>query len=130
MSTCQKHPFERSVSDCRVCHWGYCADCLVYPHGPSRPPYCVACAVAAAGVRTRAGMAPRPKRAGSRRGLFRHQPVTGSAAADGRDTDDNDDDVAGGEPITPAAYHHSLPAVVPFASLSREPATMVLQPVP
>lgn len=51
---CQVHPYEVAEGLCRSCGGPFCADCLVYPFGPVKPPYCVPCAVTAAGVRTSA----------------------------------------------------------------------------
>ena len=51
---CEKHPFERMERHCRNCGGEFCADCLVYSYGPKKPPYCVNCALAAAGVRSSA----------------------------------------------------------------------------
>ena len=51
---CQVHPYEVAEGLCRSCGGPFCADCLVYPFGPVKPPYCVPCAVSAAGVRTSA----------------------------------------------------------------------------
>ena len=48
---CQVHPYEAAEGLCRSCGGPFCADCLVYPFGPVKPPYCVPCAVTAAGVR-------------------------------------------------------------------------------
>lgn len=52
--SCEKHPFERRERNCRTCGGEFCADCLVYAYGPKKPPYCVSCALAAAGVRSSA----------------------------------------------------------------------------
>jgi hypothetical protein len=51
---CEKHPFERMERNCRTCGGEFCADCLVYAYGAKKPPYCVSCALAAAGVRSTA----------------------------------------------------------------------------
>jgi hypothetical protein len=51
---CDKHSFEPAEKICRTCGGEYCADCLVYSHGHRKPPYCVSCALAAAGVRSSA----------------------------------------------------------------------------
>jgi len=59
---CGIHAFDRAAGRCRTCGDHYCADCLVYPQGPRRPPYCVRCALVAAGVRRR------PARVGLRMG--------------------------------------------------------------
>lgn len=58
LDTCIKHPFERAEDACRSCSHGFCGDCLVYAFGPKRPPYCIGCAIAAAGVRSTAGNRP------------------------------------------------------------------------
>ena len=39
---------------CSKCGIAFCHDCLVYPRGPKKPPLCVPCAIAAAGVRSSA----------------------------------------------------------------------------
>ena len=53
--TCIEHPHEQAEGLCRRCGASHCADCLVYPFGPAQPPYCVPCAVEAAGLRSGAG---------------------------------------------------------------------------
>ncbi|HEX9995357.1 MAG TPA: hypothetical protein VGB14_20730 [Acidimicrobiales bacterium] len=58
LDTCTRHPFERAEDTCRSCGNGFCGDCLVYAFGPKRPPYCIGCAIAAAGVRSTAGNRP------------------------------------------------------------------------
>jgi hypothetical protein len=52
---CDKHSFEPAERTCRSCGGEYCQDCLVYSHGHRKPPFCVSCALAAAGVRSSAG---------------------------------------------------------------------------
>lgn len=52
---CDKHQFEPAERTCRSCGGQFCPDCLVYSHGHRKPPYCVSCALAAAGVRSSAG---------------------------------------------------------------------------
>nr|MDQ3294251.1 hypothetical protein [Actinomycetota bacterium] len=51
---CERHLFDRAVDLCGRCGGEYCTDCLVYSFGPSRPPFCLPCAVAQAGVRSNA----------------------------------------------------------------------------
>ena len=51
---CDKHQFEPMERTCRSCGGEFCQDCLVYSHGHRKPPYCVSCALAAAGVRSTA----------------------------------------------------------------------------
>jgi hypothetical protein len=62
MASCDTHPFDQADDSCRECKRSFCATCLVYSFGPKKPPYCVPCALTAAGVR-RGG----PK---ARRGIF------------------------------------------------------------
>lgn len=57
MSSCEKHQHEHGVALCRRCGGAWCKNCLVYTFGPKQPPYCMACAMYAGGVRT---SAPRP----------------------------------------------------------------------
>jgi hypothetical protein len=58
---CEKHLFEDATGKCRTCHAYYCDDCLVYAHGPHASPFCIPCALSAAGVRS-AVRAARPRR--------------------------------------------------------------------
>jgi hypothetical protein len=51
MTSCNLHPFDEAEGTCRACRRDYCATCLVYSFGPRKPPYCVPCALEAAGVR-------------------------------------------------------------------------------
>lgn len=51
---CDKHSFEPAERICRSCGGEFCQDCLVFSHGHRKPPYCVSCALAAAGVRSSA----------------------------------------------------------------------------
>jgi hypothetical protein len=48
---CAKHPFEEPSATCRSCGTPFCDDCLVYAFGPKKPPFCVHCALVAAGIR-------------------------------------------------------------------------------
>ncbi|MCU1460300.1 MAG: hypothetical protein JWO37_375 [Acidimicrobiales bacterium] len=56
---CAKHIFEMAAGQCRMCHTGFCEECLVWSHGPKRPPLCIGCALAAGGVRRSAARQPR-----------------------------------------------------------------------
>jgi hypothetical protein len=51
---CERHLFDQAVDLCGVCGGEYCNDCLVYSFGPKKPPFCLPCAVARAGVRSNA----------------------------------------------------------------------------
>jgi len=77
---CDKHLFEEATGMCRACRRPYCADCLVYAHGPERAPYCIPCALSAAGVRSTAGSQGRRRRGMSGR-LLASLGATAAAAA-------------------------------------------------
>ena len=51
---CDKHLFEAASGMCRACRRPFCADCLVYAQGPNKAPFCIPCALTAAGVRSTA----------------------------------------------------------------------------
>jgi len=50
---CEVHGFALATACCGACGAGYCEECLVYPFGRRRAPYCVQCALVTAGVRRR-----------------------------------------------------------------------------
>src|SRR5438105_2522445 len=79
MNRCQRHEFDEASDRCRACRYDYCGSCLVYVHGPERPPLCVPCALSRAGVRSTA--APRRRRSWRDRG--------GAAMATGPDDEPN-----------------------------------------
>ena len=64
--SCVEHPSMRAAAACGQCGHLFCADCLVYPFGESRPPMCVGCALAAAGVRKKATGRPRLRRSAAK----------------------------------------------------------------
>lgn len=49
MSRCHTHGVESSAGTCRSCLREYCEECLVYSYGPGKAPYCMRCALVAAG---------------------------------------------------------------------------------
>lgn len=55
---CDKHLFEGAEDRCGKCGYEFCGECLVYSFGAKKPPFCIACAVAAAGIRSNAGIRP------------------------------------------------------------------------
>jgi hypothetical protein len=55
---CDRHGFELAEDTCRNCGFGFCSECLVYSFGRKQQPYCVSCALAAAGVRSNAARQP------------------------------------------------------------------------
>ena len=63
---CEKHLFEQAEDRCGSCGLEFCAECLVYSFGPKRPPYCIPCAVSAAGIRSGAAKSTLPRREAKR----------------------------------------------------------------
>jgi hypothetical protein len=61
---CDKHLFEEATGMCRACRRPFCPECLVYAHGPSKAPFCIPCALTAAGVRSTAASQARRGRRG------------------------------------------------------------------
>ena len=55
---CDKHLFEGAEDRCGKCGYEFCGECLVYAFGAKKPPFCIPCAVAAAGIRSNAGIRP------------------------------------------------------------------------
>jgi hypothetical protein len=55
---CERHLFDQAIDLCGRCGQEFCPDCLVYSFGPTKPPFCLPCAVEAAGVRQGAGFRP------------------------------------------------------------------------
>ncbi len=53
---CFRHGFEVADSTCRNCGLSFCSECLVFSFGANKPPYCISCALAAAGVRSNAAI--------------------------------------------------------------------------
>jgi hypothetical protein len=51
MEMCEAHPFDSAAGVCRSCGQAFCGTCLVYAHGAKKPPYCLPCALDAAGIR-------------------------------------------------------------------------------
>ena len=64
--SCVEHPSMRAAAACGQCGHLFCADCLVYPFGESRPPMCVGCALAAAGVRKKKSTRPKLRRSAAK----------------------------------------------------------------
>jgi hypothetical protein len=88
MAACVKHPFDDAVDMCAGCAEAFCDQCLVYVHGPERPPLCVPCALVAAGVRRltpaerRAHRARQRERARAAATAVRAQPAAPLPGAD------------------------------------------------
>lgn len=60
MNHCIRHFEEPIAGECRSCGLPFCRRCLVYAFGPKKPPYCVGCALAEAGVRQNARLHSSP----------------------------------------------------------------------
>ncbi|CAN5736786.1 hypothetical protein BH24ACT3_BH24ACT3_14230 [soil metagenome] len=58
MDNCVKHAFDIADGNCQRCGYAFCDTCLVYSFGTRQPPFCIACAVAAGGVRLSAANRP------------------------------------------------------------------------
>ena len=50
MNRCPTHPHDRARDVCRTCGRPFCESCLVYSYGRGKAPYCVECALVAAGT--------------------------------------------------------------------------------
>ena len=122
---CVKHNFETVENTCRTCGRGYCNECLVYSFGPKKPPYCVSCALAAAGVRRSA--AAQPVRAQKNRRLFgrKSEPVVEPVAIG---FDDIPIEFPEGYEMSPAA-RRLKPQPQPTVFLDPEPAFIEPEPV-
>lgn len=79
---CENHAFEMAEDLCGQCGRDYCPECLVYPFGPKKAPYCKSCALALAGIRKHAAVAPAlskrelKRRRRERKAAAKHQPST------------------------------------------------------
>ncbi len=51
MSSCGTHRSQLAAGTCRACLGEFCDDCLVYSYGRGKAPYCIRCALVAAGAR-------------------------------------------------------------------------------
>ena len=58
MGRCERHQFEAAADRCGRCGHEFCGECIVYSFGPKKPPFCIPCAVAAAGIRSNASSRP------------------------------------------------------------------------
>ena len=112
MDSCTKHPHEPGRGVCGRCGLAWCGSCLVQALGPKKPPYCMECAMFAAGVRS---TPTRP--AVSRRELKRLQKAAKQAPA-GRE-----DEPAGDDPAEPESSGAAAATEVPPAAAPAEAAT-------
>jgi hypothetical protein len=50
MAKCHTHGATASGGTCRSCLREFCVDCLVYSYGRAKAPFCIRCALVAAGT--------------------------------------------------------------------------------
>jgi hypothetical protein len=86
---CDKHLFEAAEDRCGRCGFEFCGECLVYSFGAKRPPFCIPCAVAAAGIRSSAGGRPASPR--EMKAMRRERRKQRRAPAPAQDTFDADE---------------------------------------
>ena len=84
MNHCIRHSEEPVAGICRTCQSPFCDRCLVFSFGPTKPPYCVACALTASGVRTGGNTIRPPAAMDSEAGDGPSMPVHSSTALDRR----------------------------------------------
>jgi hypothetical protein len=118
---CTKHSFEVAVAQCRSCGEPFCDDCLVYTYGPSSPPFCVPCALVAAGVRRVSGAEKKALKAARHKKVAldptARSPITMTVGYDGHAVDDEP------SPITVDDEEVVVGAVPPSAEVAAAEAT-------
>jgi hypothetical protein len=62
LESCYKHNHEKAAALCGRCGLEWCSDCIVYPFGPKKSPYCMSCAMVAGGVRTSGALPAMPRK--------------------------------------------------------------------
>jgi len=101
---CERHQFDRAIDRCGRCGGEFCQTCVVYPFGAKRAPYCLPCAVEAAGVRS--GAAPgKPMSRRERKTLDRQRKaglVAATAAAPTLEPEVFDQSLVGGGLAAPS----------------------------
>ncbi len=132
MNHCIRH-FEEPISGtCKSCGQAFCRRCLVYPFGPKKPPFCVGCALAEAGVRQTARVHTPEQAPPDRKVLRAERKAQRDAAKLERKAAKA---AAKAKPVTPAYDPAALPpppsATVPAPStLSPSAAEAVSHPRP
>jgi hypothetical protein len=98
MSSCTKHQSEHAVGSCRRCADAWCTACLVYTYGSDKPPYCMSCAMVAAGVRTSGARpaATRRQLKAQAKAQRKAEKVAAKAARTATNGSSDDDQGAGG----------------------------------
>jgi hypothetical protein len=112
---CDKHLFEPATDLCRECGHEFCPECLVYAFGAKQPPYCVPCAVSAAGIRRTAGNVPamsardkkerlKQRKASIRAAAREQRSAAKSAGKSGAESDGAGEPVPAAPPATVSSY--------------------------
>jgi hypothetical protein len=117
MFGCKKHLGIMAAGSCGECGEEFCEDCLVYPFGTSRPPMCVACALAFAGVRHRGRQrAPKQRLSWSERRRRKSQPTVPTVSVPTRSLETEVDiELPFGEPAMPFLVDTEEPTRLPEA---------------
>ena len=84
---CERHQFDRAIDRCGRCGLEFCQTCVVYPFGRRKAPFCLPCAVEAAGVRSGAGSG-RPLSRRERKALDRERKAADATLSTGVAPDD------------------------------------------
>jgi len=73
--SCVKHPMTVGEYVCGECGHQFCPECVVFPFGNKKPPFCIACALERGGVRRQASNRPKLSRRSIRQRLSMQRQV-------------------------------------------------------
>lgn len=73
--SCVKHPMTMAQHICGECGHQFCPECVVFPFGASKPPFCITCALELGGVRRHATNRPKLTRKSIRRRLAMQRQI-------------------------------------------------------
>ena len=79
--SCVKHPMTVGEHICGDCGHQFCAECVVFPFGTSKPPMCIACALERGGVRRQSLGRPKLTRKSIKERLAIQRQLADDAAA-------------------------------------------------
>lgn len=79
--SCVKHPMTLGEHICGECGHQFCAECVVFPFGSTKPPLCIACALERGGVRRQAVGRPKLTRRSIRERLDLQRRLADDAQA-------------------------------------------------
>ncbi len=49
---CERHQFEAAINRCDHCGGEFCSECLLFPFGEKKPPFCIPCTISQSGLRS------------------------------------------------------------------------------